>query len=343
MYLSYTYTSIIFLLLTLSESILADEKFQLYKAFYEFAVQHNRPYLKNSNSSEFLFRFNVFKENVAKSQSLNEDFPNDSTQVYGINKFADLSPEEFKAKYLSTYKPTKGLRKNLSDLKFVKFQDLPTKKDWRDSGVVNPVMDQGSCGACWAFSVVETVESMYGIQKNASAPSLSVQELIDCDKNNSGCEGGSIKGACDWSLENGLVWSDQYPLTDKTGSCRNLSSSLPRVHLKACENNQYTSDENQLLQLLAFHGPIAVAIDATTWHNYIGGIIQFHCYNNLNHAVQIVGYNLEGDVPYYIIRNSWGTNFGDQGYIYVKYGKNLCGLTYDVTILDVDLKRNKFP
>ncbi|KAH9505238.1 hypothetical protein Btru_059035 [Bulinus truncatus] len=290
-------------------------------------------------------RFQIFMENVERAKVLNNGFPSGSQMVYGVNKFADWSPEEFKEKYLSGYKQSKRANMqylNLQDFSdFSKLQNLPLKVDWRDRGVINPVMDQGTCGACWAFSVVETIESMYAIQKNVSAPSLSVQELIDCDNYNKGCEGGDIKQACEWSHQNGVVWSDQYPLTDKTDTCHKLSPSVPRVRLSNCTNMNYGTNESQLLHILAYHGPVAVAIDATTWHNYIGGIIQFHCADNLNHAVQIVGYNLEGEVPYYIIRNSWGSNFGDHGYIYIRYGKNLCGLAFDVTSLDVNFKQHR--
>lgn len=87
-------------------------------------------------------------------------------------------------------------------------------------------------------------------------------------------------------------------------------------------------DEDTLLALLAFHGPVAVAVNALSWQYYLGGVIQFHCDGspqNLNHAVQIIGYDLTAEIPHYIVRNSWGTAFGDKGYLYLAYGKNMCG------------------
>ncbi|KAJ8931924.1 hypothetical protein NQ314_015122 [Rhamnusium bicolor] len=84
------------------------------------------------------------------------------------------------------------------------------------------------------------------------------------------------------------------------------------------------------------NGPVAVAINALPWQHYIGGIIQFHCDSNpfkLNHAVQIVGYDLTSEVPYYIVRNSWGKDFGDNGYLYIAIGKNMCGLAHEVSVL----------
>lgn len=91
--------------------------------------------------------------------------------------------------------------------------------------------------------------------------------------------------------------------------------------------------EEEILYLLALSGPVAVAINAMSWQNYVGGTIQFHCDPNpskLSHAVEIVGYDLTADIPYYIIKNSWGEDFGDDGYLYLAIGKNMCGLAYEV-------------
>ncbi|KAG8248955.1 hypothetical protein J6590_030982 [Homalodisca vitripennis] len=97
-------------------------------------------------------------------------------------------------------------------------------------------------------------------------------------------------------------------------------------------------DEDTLLSLLAYHGPVAVAVNALSWQYYLGGVIQFHCDGspqNLNHAVQIIGYDLTAPIPHYIVRNSWGTTYGDNGYLYLAVGSNICGLATEVTGLDV--------
>lgn len=93
--------------------------------------------------------------------------------------------------------------------------------------------------------------------------------------------------------------------------------------------------EDIILKLLATNGPVAVGINGQTWQNYIGGVIQFHCDGELSHAVQIVGYDLTAEVPYYIVRNSWGEDFGDNGYLYVAIGNNMCGLAYEVAAVTV--------
>lgn len=92
--------------------------------------------------------------------------------------------------------------------------------------------------------------------------------------------------------------------------------------------SSFVDAEDELLTSLATHGPVAAAVNAISWQNYLGGVIQYHCdgsYNSLNHAVQIVGYDLSAGIPHYIVRNSWGPTFGDKGYIYIAIGGNLCG------------------
>lgn len=95
----------------------------------------------------------------------------------------------------------------------------------------------------------------------------------------------------------------------------------------------FVGRENVILKLLAEVGPVTVGVSASTWQNYVGGVIQSHCNGNLNHAVQIVGYNLNAEVPHYIIRNSWGEDFGDNGYMYIAIGSNQCGVAYGVASL----------
>lgn len=96
--------------------------------------------------------------------------------------------------------------------------------------------------------------------------------------------------------------------------------------------------EHLMLRYLATHGPIVAAVNAASWKYYLGGIIQYHCeeaYEDLNHAVEIVGYNLEGQIPYYLVKNSWGPRFGDRGYIKVQVGKNLCGIANRVSFIEL--------
>lgn len=102
----------------------------------------------------------------------------------------------------------------------------------------------------------------------------------------------------------------------------------------------FVGKERKILNLLANYGPVITAVNGLLWQNYLGGIIQFHCDGStasLNHAVQLVGYDMSGDVPYYIVRNSWGKKFGNNGYLKIQIGGNVCGLANQVSVLRVDI------
>lgn len=98
----------------------------------------------------------------------------------------------------------------------------------------------------------------------------------------------------------------------------------------------FVGREEEIVKLLAHHGPVVVAVDATSWQDYLGGVIQWNCEGNRNHAVQIVGYDLTGPVPYYIMRNSWGDRFGLKGYIHVAINRNLCATPLEISAITIE-------
>ncbi|KAL5011593.1 hypothetical protein ScPMuIL_010144 [Solemya velum] len=282
----------------------------------------------------------VHEENLRKIQYL----PKDAS--YGITKFSDMTDEEFKAKYLSDYHSKSWqYQKYRNGTKLGSFPEkmkqmkIPQKYDWRNinnQSFVSPIKNQENCGGCWAFCTVETLESVSGYKRKTKPPVLSVQQVIDCANNNYGCEGGDICTAVDWMEKSSvhILTEEQYPLTLKSGSCRIPSQNKGvQVSSYTCEN--LTGKESTVLDHLYNIGPVSVAVDATTWKNYMGGIIKWHCGTDRNHAVQIIGYDISGDVPYYIVRNSWGQDFGVDGYLYIKVGDNLCGIAAEVTTIQV--------
>nr|XP_022326076.1 cathepsin O-like [Crassostrea virginica] len=285
-------------------------------------------------------QYNPILKEIFFNNSKTQDFLNTGNGArYGPTKFSHLSQEEFKRQYLSDLQrsPTK-----ISEVKKKIWTNypLPKKVDWRNRGGVNyvsPVKNQNECGGCWAFSTTETVESMYAIKYNVTPPRLSVQEVIDCSLNNYGCSGGNTCTALAWlnNSQSLLVYEEEYPLTDTSDYCKLLTNASRGVTIKDYTCESYVGKEETLLYLLAKKGPLVVSVDASTWNHYLGGIIQYHCGTTLNHAIQIVGYDLTGDVPFYIVRNSWGTDYGNGGYLYVKYGGNVCGIASDVSTVDV--------
>nr|ARV79892.1 cathepsin O [Antheraea pernyi] len=216
---------------------------------------------------------------------------------------------------------------------------LPMKVDWRTKGVIGPVRDQGLCGACWAFSTVATMEAMSAMN-TGKLEVLSVQEVIDCaGLGNSGCAGGDICLLLDWlTLTDVAVEKEkEYPLRLTNGVCK-AAKNATGVQVKTFTCDDFVGKEEKILEAIATHGPVTVAVNALTWQNYLGGVIQFHCSGSLvdlNHAVQLVGYDLTADVPYYIVKNSWGPDFGINGYLQLAIGSNICGLANEVATVDV--------
>jgi len=160
--------------------------------------------------------------------------------------------------------------------------------------------------------------------------------VIDCaTEHNNGCNGGDTCTAIQWMASHKLATEADYPLTLKDGICR-VQSAPNGIQVNgnySCDS--YEGREEKVLEVVANHGPVAVAVDATNWQFYMGGVIQWNCDSRVNHAVQIVGYDKTADPPHYILRNSWGPTFGDNGYLYVAIGSNLCGIAMEVTYLSV--------
>nr|CAD7401915.1 unnamed protein product [Timema poppensis] len=306
--------------------------------FQVYIKKHNKSYVLGS--TEYHQRYDSFKESMTMVEKLNNNRSSNLSAVYGITKFSDLTQDEFIKHHLVPklhHHVKLRLQSSLAHHNRIKTRalpdQLPLKVDWREKKVLTPIRNQRTCGACWAFSVVETVETMSAI-KTGSLQVLSVQEVIDCARNgNMGCDGGDTCNLLEWLVasKTSIEPEKMYPFTWLTQSCK-LKGAV------GSEPEAVPGEEDMLMTLLASHGPVAVAVNALNWQNYLGGIIQFHCdggVDQLNHAVQLVGYDRSGPTPFYIARNSWGADFGDRGFLYLAMGSNICGLATEVASLDV--------
>ncbi|KAK3535310.1 hypothetical protein QTP70_007658 [Hemibagrus guttatus] len=220
----------------------------------------------------------------------------------------------------------------------------PRKFDWRDRRAVGPVHNQKSvsvskqevmssiCGGCWAFSVVSAVESVR-VKDGGKFQELSVQQVIDCAYKSQGCDGGSPVSTLAWLKQSGekLVNETEYPYEEKTGVCQVFPWGHGGVSVKDYAAFDFSGQEEEMSRRLVEWGPLVVIVDAVSWQDYQGGVIQHHCSaEHANHAVIITGYDTTGEVPFWIVRNSWGTSWGDEGYAYIKMGENMCGVADSV-------------
>lgn len=312
--------------------------FTVVDLFNDFIRRYNRRY--DPSNPNYHKRLAVFKESLRRAQWLNKQRTHKASAYYGVTEFSDLTPREFHDFVIKKWwskgnkKHRKLQKRDAEDVRNI--TDVPKRVDWRELKVVTSVKNQKKCGACWAFSTVETIETMNALKQH-KLQELSVQQMIDCAENgNYGCNGGDTCSAFMWMSKKNvsIVTEREYPYIDTTGKCSVKSSAGVRIASNfTCDN--YTHEEGEIVRILAQHGPATAAVDATGWQDYLGGIIQFHCETDRNHAVQIVGYDISGDVPYYIVRNSWGKTFGIDGYLHIAIGTNVCGIAQDISYISV--------
>jgi len=266
------------------------------------------------------YRLGVFAQNYEKVRVSNANPKHTFTS--GLNKFADLSADEFKKNYLSDNMMTQEEFNKFAaqaDHKNLELAATPDSFDWDQQGKITPVKDQGQCGSCWAFSVVGGLEHQ-NIMKNGSARNLSEQVLVDCAKGqllppippNMGCSGGNPIFAYMWTKHNGVTDRDNYPYTARDGSCQSYDKNTAYYNPSWGVNIPFSpsSLKSSIVQRATSVGVIAEGLQ-----HYTGGIFNGDCGGiQVDHAVLAVGYGEENGQKFWRIKNSWAEAWGEKGY-----------------------------
>lgn len=288
-------------------------------------------YMRETNQlftgEEYHFRLGVY---LANKRLVEEHNRGNFGYKLGMNHLACLTQAEYRV--LLGYKNGQAQHKqNPVDIK-PKTKSAPASVDWRTKGVVNPIKDQRNCGSCWAFGAIQAMESAWAINGNQLLV-LSEQFLVDCALLCYGCDGGWPGTAYQFVLNefNGqFMLNSDYPYEAQQGKCR-FDSSKAVTKMKTYITIR--PGETNLANAVADNGPIAAAMDASrsTFQLYTSGIYKdSHCSTILNHAIGVVGYGTEGAENYWIIRNSWSTEWGEKGYCRLaKDQRNMCGISND--------------
>merc|ERR1712179_189555 len=249
-----------------------------------------------------------------------------------MNKYGDMSSREFVAT-MNGYKVNisgPGMCSQFQPPLNVKLTDLPDTVDWRKEGYVTPIKDQGQCGSCWSFSATGSLEGQ-NFKKTQTLTSLSEKNLMDCSKKegNHGCEGGLMDLAFEYVIKNmGIDTEMSYPYMPRDGSCKFNKANIGATE-KSCMDIKKGS-EDDLKAAVATVGPISVAIDAShaSFQMYKRGVYnERRCSSSrLDHGVLAVGYGNEDNKDYWLVKNSWGTSWGMEGYIMMSRNEdNQCG------------------
>ncbi|OVA14485.1 Peptidase C1A [Macleaya cordata] len=328
--------------------------------YEQWLARHDRLY----DTKEWKLRFRIYQSNVQYI-----DYVNSQNLSYKLvdNKFADMTNEEFRAKYLGFKKPS-GIKKVIStyvdqkredfyaheEINTMVMKNLPASVDWRKRGAVARVKDQGDCGSCWAFSAVAAVDvgnvggrsgitckrsNVEGINKIKTGKllTLSEQQLFDCDiySNDHGCSGGLMDLAFEYIKDNGgLTTESNYPYNRGDNTCNKRKITTKNLVTISGYKDIPTNNEKSL-QVAVAQQPVAVAIDAGgfDFQFYSEGVFNGECGNDIDHGVAIVGYGggrKNHHEKYWIVKNSWGEDWGEEGYIRMrrdvtsKHG--LCGI-----------------
>ena len=304
--------SIIFVLFAVALAGSLREDFSAFEARYG----------KNYLASERAFRAKVFEYNMKWAAKVNAE--GHSWKV-GATPFADMTNTEFATSKMcgcmlkpTTTKISKNI--NVRPLEAI---------DWREKGAVSPVKNQGSCGSCWAFSATGSLEAGNFIA-NGKMVLVSEQQLVDCDPKSHGCGGGLMTNAFEYVMKKGLCTEEDYPYHAKDEDCKD-DKCTAAIHIKGYE--EVAQFDGKALKAAVTKAPVSVAVeaDSAVFQMYKSGVVDSDaCGTSLNHGVLAVGYTDE----YWIVKNSWGEKWGDNGYIKIAYketGAGICGINMDAS------------
>ena len=310
--------------------------------FHDFKDKFSKEY---DDSHELESRFEIFRSNVRDMIAHNANKTN--TFAMAINQFSDLTADEFKERFINSgFVKNKHMMRSSIGSSCSSFTgsgaSVPDSIDWRTKGAVTPVKDQGQCGSCWSFSASGAMEGAWFIAKG-SLVSISEQELVDCAGirySSSGCNGGQMDGAFKFAIDNGMCAESSYAYTSgvsKTaGTCQKCSAA---VTFGSCFDVK--SNDQLALKEAVSKQPVAIAIEADTkyFQSYSSGILTAStCGTNLDHGVLIVGYGTDNGQMYWLVKNSWATSWGDQGYVKIARSESnndagICGIGMEASFV----------
>jgi C1A family cysteine protease len=380
---------IIFFFILLKNFLLCSKKISQQKIKKDFD-EYKRKYKKKYKLRDEIYKLKNFEKNFLKINELNlkQKSKKNNSLKFNLNKFSDLSSDEFKQIYLglniiSLKNLKNSIEKNIkiekkSNININKNQEFfiensnkikispkillsisnniknMLKKKEKEENNINKVKlpetydlrnildlyytyDQGYCASCWAFSVIQCLEIQFYL-KYGYLERLSVQEAIDCISKSEGCNSGNPLDALKYGYKEGYKSYGDYPYLAYNSNCRSLL--FPSIAYVKNYHYEYDVDENKMKEDLIKYGTFIFVINSDELQNYSSGILDLEYYEckheDINHAVTMVGYGEENGNEYWIAKNSWGDDWGENGYFRIAKGKNVCGMTNYVFYSEIE-------
>jgi len=278
--------------------------------FQSWAAKHGKKY----TTAEGLRRKAIYNQNAKFVAKFNEEH---SFKLSTDGPFADMTNEEYKKILTAFDEKQDNAKEEVAD-----YRKTASSVDWKAKGKVTPVRDQAQCGSCYSFASIGALESRYLIETGSSDTSLdlSEQQIVDCSNNN-GCSGGSLDTTYKYLKNSGSASEASYPYTAVEGQCKSFT---PIVKITGYDQVKPSGSESALDAAIE-EGPVAVCIDAShvSFQLYNGGIYdEPKCTQSISHGVLAVGFGSENGQDFYLVKNSWGTSWGEAGYIKMSRNKN---------------------
>ena len=330
---------LLFLALSLCNNELDELDSLIFSHFQKFIKKYQKKY---TSLDEFLSRFANFKKNLIETLA-----DEGTSYKTGINQFSDLTKEEFGKQYLNL---KLDFNSNIQTIIINNENEAPSEFDWRDRNVVTGVKDQLECDSTYAFSAIGNLEGLYALEKNV-LKEFSIQMILDCDTIDSSCNGGAMQYTFDWIKQNGGInFEEDYPYGGYKRSCRSIKSKYADMKVTGYKKlgNPYSEydfdpvDENDMKEFLYKTGPLCIAINGYGIFSYSSGVIdkdETKCPSSgINHGALLVGYGNDPNsgLDYWIVKNSWGPRWGENGYFRMRRGNGTCGINCYVLTATVE-------